>query len=56
MKVQRKNILLVSPPNPFLENPRSLPRLGLLYLGTMLRQHGHEVMVRHLHRLSELEG
>jgi anaerobic magnesium-protoporphyrin IX monomethyl ester cyclase len=56
MGMQRKSILLVSPPNPFLENPRSLPRLGLLYLGTMLRQHGHQVMVRHLHSLSELEG
>jgi len=56
MKAQRKNILLLGPPNPFLENPCSVPRLGLLYLGTMLRQHGHEVMVRHLHSLSELEG
>lgn len=56
MGMQHKNILLLSPPNPFLENPRSVPRLGLLYLGTMLRQQGHEVMVRHLHNLSELEG
>jgi anaerobic magnesium-protoporphyrin IX monomethyl ester cyclase len=56
MDVERKNILLISPPNPFLANPCSVPRLGLLYLGTMLRQHGHEVAVRHLHRLSELEG
>jgi anaerobic magnesium-protoporphyrin IX monomethyl ester cyclase len=56
MDVERKNILLISPPNPFLANPCSVPRLGLLYLGTMLRQHGHEVTVRHLHRLSELEG
>ena len=55
MDEQRKTVLLVSPPNPFLENPYSVPRLGLLYLGTMLRQHGHQVMVRHLHRLSELE-
>jgi anaerobic magnesium-protoporphyrin IX monomethyl ester cyclase len=53
--VKHKNVLLVSPPNPFLENPCSVPRLGLLYLGTMLRQHGHEVTVRHLHSLSELE-
>jgi anaerobic magnesium-protoporphyrin IX monomethyl ester cyclase len=56
MDTQRKSVLLVSPPNPFLENPRALPRLGLIYLGTVLRQHGHEVMVRHLHSLSELEG
>jgi anaerobic magnesium-protoporphyrin IX monomethyl ester cyclase len=56
MAVQGKTILLVSPPNPFLENPFSVPRLGLLYLGTMLRQHGHEVMVRHLRCLSELDG
>jgi radical SAM superfamily enzyme YgiQ (UPF0313 family) len=56
MGVQRKNILLVSPPNPFLENPCSVPRLGLLYLGTILRQYGHRVTVRHLRNLSELEG
>jgi len=56
MDMRRKSILLVSPPNPFLENPRALPRLGLLYLGTVLHQHGHQVMVRHLRSLSELEG
>ncbi|MBU4260608.1 MAG: B12-binding domain-containing radical SAM protein [Proteobacteria bacterium] len=51
-----KNILLVCPPNPFLENQCSVPRLGLLYLGTMLNQHGHNVVVRHLRNLNELEG
>lgn len=54
--MKRKNILLLSPPNPFLENPCSVPRLGLLYLGAVLRKHGNEVMVRHLQCLSELEG
>ena len=36
MATESKNILLVSPPNPFLLNPRSVPRIGLLYLGTVL--------------------
>ncbi|MBU1178968.1 B12-binding domain-containing radical SAM protein [Patescibacteria group bacterium] len=53
---QQKNILLVSPPNPFLENPNSVPRLGLLYLGTILKRWGHKVTIVHLHSLSELEA
>ncbi|HID63955.1 MAG TPA: B12-binding domain-containing radical SAM protein, partial [Anaerolineae bacterium] len=55
MNTSGKKVLLLSPPNPFLENPRSVPRLGLLYLGTVLHNQGHEVTVRHLHTLSELE-
>jgi radical SAM superfamily enzyme YgiQ (UPF0313 family) len=49
-----KKILLLSPPNPFLENPRSVPRLGLLSLATVLRQAGHRVSLRHLTSLAEL--
>ena len=50
-----KHVLLIGPPNPFLENPYSIPRLGLLYLGTLLRQNGHTVVIVHLGHLSELE-
>jgi anaerobic magnesium-protoporphyrin IX monomethyl ester cyclase len=47
---------LLSLPNTFLENPRATPRLGLLYLGTTLREAGHDVSIRHLQTLDELQS
>ncbi len=49
-----KNVLLLSPPNPFLENPNSVPRLGLLSLATVLKQAGQNVTVRHLDSFDQL--
>ena len=54
--MKRRDILLLSMPNPFLENPRAVPRLGLLYLGTMLRAAGHAVSIRHLRTLDEVQS
>jgi len=51
----KKKILFLSPPNPFLENPRATPRIGLLYLGTILQKVGHDVTIWHLESLKELE-
>ena len=48
------NVLLLSLPNAFLANPRAVPRLGLLYLGTVLNRIGHRVTIRHLASLDEL--
>ena len=53
--MNNKHILFLTPPNPFLINPLSVPRLGVLYLATALKQHGHEVTVCHLQTFSELE-
>lgn len=50
-----KKILLLSPVNAFLENAFSIPRMGLLYIGTTLKQAGHEVTIRHLRVNDELE-
>jgi radical SAM superfamily enzyme YgiQ (UPF0313 family) len=50
-----RRVLLLSPPNSFMEH-RSVPRMGLLSLGTMLRHEGHEVIIRHLRDLHELES
>lgn len=47
-------MLLLAPPNSFLENPWSVPRIGLLYLGTVLRDAGHDVVIYHLNSLKEL--
>ncbi|MCP4695274.1 MAG: B12-binding domain-containing radical SAM protein [Gammaproteobacteria bacterium] len=55
MSKKTKKALLLGPPNPFLENPHSVPRLGLLYLGTILQKAGHSVLVRHLNSLREME-
>lgn len=51
-----KKVLLVSPPNPFLVNPTSVVRLGLVYLATMLKNHGCEVAMHSLRTLDELES
>lgn len=50
---RKRSVLLLSPPNAFLEN-RSVPRLALLYLGTAIRRDGHEIVIRHLRSLEEL--
>ncbi len=55
METTPKKILLVGLPNAFLENQRSVPRIGLLYLGTVLQQAGHEVSVEQLQSLRQLE-
>lgn len=55
MNREKKKILFLNPPNPFLINPSSAPRLGVLYLATILKQQGHEVTVYHLHTLAELQ-
>jgi radical SAM superfamily enzyme YgiQ (UPF0313 family) len=47
-------VSLISPPNQFLENPRATPRIGLLYLGTILQNSGHYVKICHLNSLQEL--
>jgi len=47
-------ILLLSPPNAYLENARSVPRLGLLQLGTILQHAGHDVRIVHLRALAGL--
>lgn len=52
---EKKKILFLIPPNPFLINPTSVPRLGVLYLATTLRQQGHDVTVCHLQTLAEME-
>lgn len=49
-----KKILLLSPPNDFLENAFSSPRMGLIYLGTILKQAGHEITIKHLSGNDEL--
>jgi anaerobic magnesium-protoporphyrin IX monomethyl ester cyclase len=56
MLKRHRKVLLLSPPNSFLENRRSVPRLGLLYLGTILRRGEHAVTIRHLNSLRELDG
>jgi len=51
----RKKVVFLSPPNPFLQNQRSVPKIGLLYLAAELLHQGHEVKVIHLVNLNELE-
>jgi anaerobic magnesium-protoporphyrin IX monomethyl ester cyclase len=50
-----KKILFISPPNPFLANPHSVPRLGLYYLASPLKKAGHQVKVQHLGSLDEIQ-
>lgn len=56
MKKNCKNVLFIAPPNPYLANSRSVPRIGLLYLGAVLENAGYSVVIRHLHSLDELRG
>lgn len=56
MNAPTSNILLLGPPNRFLENPRSVPRIGVLYLASVLKQAGHSVEVCSLASLDELAG
>ncbi len=55
MMANSKNILLLGPPNKFLMNPFSHPRMSLLYLGTILKQAGHQVDIRNLGSTQELK-
>lgn len=42
-----KRILLFSPLEDFLINPKEFPPLGILYLSSYLKRNGHEVDVIH---------
>ncbi len=42
-KVTSKNILLINPPSPFLEDERVFPPLGLLSIASVAREDGHNV-------------
>jgi anaerobic magnesium-protoporphyrin IX monomethyl ester cyclase len=54
--MKSKKILLISPPNTFLTNVFTLPRMGLLYLGTALKQAGYQPIIKHLESLNELQS
>ncbi|MEJ2405624.1 MAG: radical SAM protein [Candidatus Thiodiazotropha sp.] len=54
MSQRPKRILLLSPPNDYLEQPWAMPRLGLLVLSSVLKKHGHQVRLRQLGSLSEM--
>ena len=51
-----QNVLLLAPPNPFLSEPYFTPKMGLLYLGTILKENGHNVTLRHLASLADMEA
>jgi len=49
-------VALVNPPHPYLIKPDSQAPLGLMYLASVLRTHGHDASIVNLSRYDETEA